>query len=95
LRQGSSIHSAHRQATNYFSTNHAFGKDGFWTTFDWQHSAEIGTKENATPLQQLDFSNPLEINLLTQDTFNYEENKRIFLERRGNVMKITIEYCTE
>lgn len=34
---------------NYFITNHIYGSDGFWTTFDWQRSAKIGMKESGLP----------------------------------------------
>lgn len=34
---------------NYFITNHIYGEDGFWTTFDWQRSATIGMKESGLP----------------------------------------------
>ncbi len=33
----------------YFITNHIYGDDGFWTTADWQRSAEIGMKESGLP----------------------------------------------
>jgi octaheme c-type cytochrome (tetrathionate reductase family) len=33
----------------YFVTNHTYGKDGFWTTFDWLRSATIGMKESGLP----------------------------------------------
>ena len=34
---------------NYLITNHIYGDDGFWTTFDWQRSATIGMKESGLP----------------------------------------------
>ena len=30
----------------YFITNHTYGPDGFWTTFDWKRSATIGMKNS-------------------------------------------------
>lgn len=30
----------------YFITNHVYGKDGFWSTFDWLRSATLGMKES-------------------------------------------------
>ena len=33
----------------YFINNHTYGKDGFWTTFDWQRSAQLGMAESGLP----------------------------------------------
>ena len=34
---------------NYFITNHIYGEDGLWTTFDWEKSIEIGMKVSRLP----------------------------------------------
>ncbi len=33
----------------YFITNHIYGEDGFWSTADWQRSAEIGMEVSGLP----------------------------------------------
>ncbi len=33
----------------YFITNHIYGEDGLWTTFDWKRSIEIGMRTSKLP----------------------------------------------
>lgn len=33
----------------YFITNHVYGEDGFWSTFDWLRSATLGMAESGLP----------------------------------------------
>ncbi len=34
---------------NYFITNHIYGEDGYWDTYDWARSAKIGMKTSGLP----------------------------------------------
>jgi len=33
----------------YFITNHIYGEDGFWSTFDWERSVKIGMETSGLP----------------------------------------------